>query len=272
MMTNIPELSNDVYEKIKALRQSSTQSEQSHKSVHKVFNVGEYLRSYGIPFTVKQKDGVTYYELVECIFAVDHTSDDHPGDAAISQDAEGRLGYHCFHDHCSDKTWRDVRRAISGDSPISKGHVQTVTDDEDEDTFYAGSERPFGPPGEYLALCVGAKKSDVRINRAKGPISVSKIILTFQLVEEPFKGAELAMFMNTSQGAMLPGSKYYQSWQIANGQKPKRGDRMPRKVFKNKLFRVSITTVRPRFNGGSMMPDEFHYSRVDQILKRESIL
>jgi len=79
-------------------------------------NVDLYLSEHGI--AVKRKvcqDDRIIYILDHCLFDESHTGKD----AAIIQYNNGALAYHCFHDSCTDKTWKDARRAISGDEPLT---------------------------------------------------------------------------------------------------------------------------------------------------------
>jgi putative DNA primase/helicase len=76
-----------------------------------VFDVEKYLEVYDIPFTVKPGDGRTLFCLAECLFDSSHTDKDA---AIIQNDETGSLGYHCFHDSCRGKKWKDARDKISG--------------------------------------------------------------------------------------------------------------------------------------------------------------
>lgn len=100
-------------------------------------DVREYLGKYGIPIT-KEKPGsnngksYTYYELNHCLF-----NPEHKREAGISQESDGTLRYHCFHNSCSGYRFEDARAAISGrDSlaPFMAGY----------DTSY--KSRPPEPP------------------------------------------------------------------------------------------------------------------------------
>ena len=79
-----------------------------------VLDVGAYLDHYGIGYKVKANGGRTDYALDHCVFDSSHVNND----AAIFQDADGKLGHKCFHDSCHGKGWKDVRQAISGDESL----------------------------------------------------------------------------------------------------------------------------------------------------------
>jgi len=83
-------------------------------------------------------------ELAQCPFVTDHDSRYHP---AIFETARG-LGFHCFGDRCSGKTWSDLRALFE---PSYRGRDER--DGEDQQTA-AGTEneRPrFLPIAEFLA-------------------------------------------------------------------------------------------------------------------------
>jgi putative DNA primase/helicase len=96
-------------------------------------DVGKYLNHWGIKYRVKQDTGRTFYLLERCFFAGQHTTKDIPGDSSVVQGSDGRLGYHCFHNHCVSKTWADARKVISGDESIIQffsGYVAPIQEKE----------------------------------------------------------------------------------------------------------------------------------------------
>ena len=50
-----------------------------------------------------------------CVFDSSHTKD-----AAVMQQADGRLAYHCFHDSCQGQGWKQARQTISGIDNLKK--------------------------------------------------------------------------------------------------------------------------------------------------------
>lgn len=58
----------------------------------------------------KKESSRTIYILEHCIFDSSHTKKD----AAIIVESNGQLGYHCFHNSCSNKEWKDVREHYEG--------------------------------------------------------------------------------------------------------------------------------------------------------------
>ncbi len=69
-------------------------------------DLAEFLAKYG----VRHRDPVPWegglkYTLYECPFNSEHKAKD----ACVFQTGDGRLGFHCFHDHCADYGWKDFR-------------------------------------------------------------------------------------------------------------------------------------------------------------------
>lgn len=79
--------------------------------------VEEYLAAFARELHSVDDQGVmTRYNLRECVFNPDHKA----RDAAILQDADGKLSYHCSHNSCRGKTFADARRIISGEEKLTK--------------------------------------------------------------------------------------------------------------------------------------------------------
>lgn len=76
------------------------------------FDLEEWLNKYGIRYQkTGYSDGVKYV-LECCPFDSNHKGKD----ACIFQSRSGAIGFHCFHNSCSDKTWRDVRLLYEPDA------------------------------------------------------------------------------------------------------------------------------------------------------------
>ncbi len=87
----------------------------------------QYLIAHNISFKEKKEPTRTIYTLQKCLWSENHTTKSVQGDSAIIQGIDGKLGYQCFHNHCSDKTWADARRKISGEDSLAqfcKGHQE----------------------------------------------------------------------------------------------------------------------------------------------------
>jgi hypothetical protein len=62
-----------------------------------------------------------------------------------------------------------------------------------------------------------------------------------------------------------PSCKYWRVWVLANGTRPNRRDRMSTAVFRHKIFRVRLRTVRKNAKQIALSPAQ-QYSVVDELL------
>lgn len=70
------------------------------------FNLADWLSEHNVPIrSTDTKNGDNYYILESCPFNPEHTGKD----SAVIQKADGTLCFNCFHNSCSDKTWKDFR-------------------------------------------------------------------------------------------------------------------------------------------------------------------
>lgn len=69
------------------------------------FDIEEWMSRYGLGYKTEEASGVTKYILDECPFDPSHKGKD----ACIFKSSNGALGFHCFHNSCADKSWKDVR-------------------------------------------------------------------------------------------------------------------------------------------------------------------
>ena len=88
-----------------------------------------YLQIYKVGYKIKNDGTRTIYALDACPFDSSHVNND----AAIFQDADGKLGFKCFHDSCQGRGWKDARAAISGD--VSMGAFMVGGDGEAEQVW-----------------------------------------------------------------------------------------------------------------------------------------
>lgn len=73
---------------------------------YKQFSLEQWLQEYNVPVKGKfEISGGTKYILDCCPFNPEHTGKD----SAIFQRNDGAIGFHCFHNSCADKQWKDVR-------------------------------------------------------------------------------------------------------------------------------------------------------------------
>ncbi|CUO98617.1 Replicative DNA helicase [[Eubacterium] contortum] len=76
------------------------------------FDLEEWLSKYGFRYRKSSYSDGTKYILDCCPFDSNHKGKD----ACIFQSRSGAIGFHCFHNSCSDKTWRDVRLLYEPDA------------------------------------------------------------------------------------------------------------------------------------------------------------
>jgi hypothetical protein len=126
------------------------------------------------------------------------------------------------------------------------------------------------PDGEYLVFCTRTFRD--KKSRGYG----EKIYISFQIFDGEHAGKKLRMFFRPS---LYPTSRLYLAWVIANNGLPRsRRPILDHQIFRGKLFRALVTTVRPRhrltsFDGkvrqGDYLPDYLWYSKVDCLLSLE---
>lgn len=76
------------------------------------FDLDEWLDKYGIRYRKTGYSGGTKYILEQCPFNSNHKGKD----ACIFKTSGGAIGFHCFHNSCADKTWKDVRLLYEPDA------------------------------------------------------------------------------------------------------------------------------------------------------------
>lgn len=70
------------------------------------FDLDSWLQKYGMEYKADRRDdGSVKYILEHCPFDESHNGKD----AVIFKSASGAIGFHCFHNSCQGKTWKDVR-------------------------------------------------------------------------------------------------------------------------------------------------------------------
>lgn len=69
------------------------------------FDIESWMQKYGMHYKKVDVTDGTKYILDHCPFDESHKGKD----AMIFRGRSGAIGFHCFHDSCADKTWKDVR-------------------------------------------------------------------------------------------------------------------------------------------------------------------
>lgn len=85
---------------------------QYNKYDPKNFSLQEWLDKYGLRYTVGSYSDGTKFNLECCPFDSNHKGKD----ACVFQSKSGGIGFHCFHNSCADKTWKDVRIMFEPDA------------------------------------------------------------------------------------------------------------------------------------------------------------
>ena len=78
----------------------------------KEFDLEEWLSKHGLHYRTGSYADGTKYVLDCCPFDSSHKGKD----ACIFRSRGGAIGFHCFHNSCSDKTWQDVRVLFEPDA------------------------------------------------------------------------------------------------------------------------------------------------------------
>lgn len=91
-------------------KEEKPQRYNSYQPTH--FDLDEWLDEHGLRYRKSSYSGGVKYILDECPFDSNHKGKD----ACIFRAASGAIGFHCFHNSCADKTWRDVRLKYEPDA------------------------------------------------------------------------------------------------------------------------------------------------------------
>lgn len=123
-----------------------------------------------------------------------------------------------------------------------------------KDDFIAGDDWPMISQGNYEAVCIKHEKG--------WSFGRNVLFLHWKIIDQLSDAYNEILFQpfNANYRKFTMGTKYYKAWCLANGSKPKRGDRMSPLIFRNKVFLVKVVTVKRE-------PDFLSYSKVDEIIE-----
>lgn len=76
---------------------------------NKEFDVEGWLKAHGIAYNARFRHGGIQY-IVKCPNAAQHTTGTHKAESAVFLYPDGRPGYKCQHDHCSNIHWQEYRK------------------------------------------------------------------------------------------------------------------------------------------------------------------
>lgn len=110
----------ELFKKIADLlpKEEPKQAPQSNSSWNRYgekFNLENWLNTYGIEYRKKQEGSSIKYEIKECPWKDQHSSNN-PYSSALFQDSDGKITYTCAHSHCKDKQWKDFRQVYEPDA------------------------------------------------------------------------------------------------------------------------------------------------------------
>ena len=100
------------FKKIAAMYPEEEKPNRYNNYSSEKFDLVEFLNKHGIGYTTQRVAGGTKYILDHCPFNDQHKHKD----AVIFQRDSGAIGFLCFHNSCSGKTWRDVRLLFEPDA------------------------------------------------------------------------------------------------------------------------------------------------------------
>lgn len=148
------------------------------------FDLEEWLNKYGLRYRKYSYADGTKYVLDCCPFDSNHKGKD----ACIFQSQTGAIGFHCFHNSCSDKTWKDVRLLFEPDAyekrqqeyekriyskPNRKQEVIKIEEAEGNPVFYTASDILNLPREEESFIKSGIHVIDKKMRGLKkGYVSV----------------------------------------------------------------------------------------------------
>lgn len=125
---------------------------QKYNNYHpREFDLEEWMNKYGLRYRKSSYADGTKYILECCPFDSNHKGKD----ACIFQSKTGAIGFHCFHNSCIDKTWKDVRLLYEPDAyekrqqeyekriyakPNRQQEVKKIHEADGKPVFYTASD------------------------------------------------------------------------------------------------------------------------------------
>jgi hypothetical protein len=131
---------------------------------------------------------------------------------------------------------------------------------------WQGPDLPHIPPGNYQAACIGWQGPEwVRAYR-RWSIRLEFVLLTDETV--------ISAFYNLGNDAAEPHmgrrSRFYTLWCLANGEPPRRGQRMDPKLFVDPSLQYLVRVADAVKDGrGELKPNALIYSQVADVLNVE---
>lgn len=158
---------------------------QKYNNYHpREFDLEEWLNKYGLRYRKSGYADGTKYILDCCPFDSNHKGKD----ACIFHSRTGAIGFHCFHNSCADKTWKDVRLLYEPDAyekrqqeyekriyakPNRKQEVKKIEETDGKPVFYTATDILNFPRKEESFVKSGIHMIDEKMRGLKkGYVSV----------------------------------------------------------------------------------------------------
>lgn len=148
------------------------------------FDLEEWMNKYGLRYRKSGYADGTKYILDCCPFDSNHKGKD----ACIFHSRTGAIGFHCFHNSCADKTWKDVRLLYEPDAyekrqqeyekriyskPNRKQEVKKIEETDGKPVFYTATDILNFPKKEESFVKSGIHMIDEKMRGLKkGYVSV----------------------------------------------------------------------------------------------------
>lgn len=148
------------------------------------FDLEEWMNKYGLRYRKSSYADGTKYILDCCPFDLNHKGKD----ACIFHSRTGAIGFHCFHNSCADKTWKDVRLLYEPDAyekrqqeyekriyskPNRKQEVKKIEETDGKPVFYTATDILNFPKKEESFVKSGIHMIDEKMRGLKkGYVSV----------------------------------------------------------------------------------------------------
>jgi hypothetical protein len=133
------------------------------------FDVEEFLRQHNIEVLREtvEPDGTIKWELEYCPFNHDHGN----GEAAIFLFPDGKLGFKCFHNSCTDKHWLDFRRHFEPEKTATPKQSESKKATSQADGLIKiGNDWEFfhtSDDGSYACVPVNGHKETIAVRSRK---------------------------------------------------------------------------------------------------------
>lgn len=158
---------------------------QKYNNYHpREFDLEEWMNKYGLRYRKSGYADGTKYILDCCPFDSNHKGKD----ACIFHSRTGAIGFHCFHNSCANKTWRDVRLLFEPDAyekrqqeyekkiyarPNRKQEVKKIEVADGKPVFYTATDILNLPREEESFVKTGINLIDKKMRGwKKGYVSV----------------------------------------------------------------------------------------------------